>query len=302
MLTKEMLMGEPYGLPEDKATEIAALSEANERETFNTKFSEIHNGFDAIVKEVAGVEKEGSEKTSDYVRRVLGLQKTEVEKVRGEKETLTTENTTLKEQIAAGSGDKGLIESQKATIAELQNSLNTMKAEKEQSEANFAKQMLDYRITAEIESAIAGVNVKKGISDEALAVLKRQAVATLKESMNPTYLKGTDGVERLVFRDGNGAELRNPDNGYNPFTAQELVTKELTKYGVVDGRSSGGGGGRNTPPAGSGILNGVRTQSQAMDAIENHLSAKGIARTSKEWQTEFDRIWTEEKVSEMPLQ
>ena len=41
---------------------------------------------------------------------------------------------------------------------------------------------------------------------------------------------------------------------------------------------------------------------QAMDAIENHLSAKGIARTDSKWQEEFDRIWTEEKVSEMPLQ
>lgn len=302
MLTKEMLMGEAYGLNEEQAAAIAALSEANERDAFNAKFSEIHNGFDAIVKEVAGVEKNGSEKTSDYVRRALGLQKTENETLKGEKETLSNENKTLKEQIASGSGDKGLIESQKATIAELTNNLTAMKAEKEQAEQRFAQQMLDYRITAEIESAMSGVNIKKGVSDEALDVLKRQAVSTLKESMNPTYIKGADGVERLIFRDANGAELRNPDNAYNPFTAKELVTKELTKFGVVDGRGGAGGGGRNTPPAGGGVLNGVRTQSQAMDAIENHLSAKGIARTSKEWQTEFDRIWEEEKVGDMPIQ
>ena len=305
MLTKEQLMNEAgLGLNEEQAAAIAALSANDEQTTFNSKFSEIHNGFDAIVKDVTGMEKEGSEKTSDYVRRALGKLKSDGEGFKTERDNLTSENTTLKEQIANGSGaDKTLINNLRADVANLTSQLGALKTEKEQAEANHAKELRDIRITSEIESALGNISIKKGLSDQAVSVLKRQAVETVKGTMNPDIVKGSDGVERLVFRDENGAELRNADNNYMPFTAGELLTKELTKFGVVDGRGNGGAGGQGgNPPATGNILNGVRTQMQAMDAIENHLSAKGIARTDSKWQEEFDRIWTEEKVGEMPLQ
>lgn len=303
MLTKEMLTADETlkGLSDDQVTAIVTLSKNDEDAVFGAKFSEIHNNLDGIVREVTGQDKGGTEKTSDYIRRMLTEQKSAVETMQGERDTFRTKVGELEQQIAGGSADKELIKSQAATIESLREQYNTVKSEKESMETRYTSQIAEMKIRSAIEGSLGGIVMKEGYSEEALGVLRRQAVETVR-GMRPEFTT-VDGTETLVFHDEKGAEMRNPDNKQNLYTAKELLTKVLTGYGVVeDEQRRGGGGGRGSRRSSSVGIGTARTQTEAMDAIREALSAKGLSAGSAAWQTEFDQMWVDNKVDDLPLQ
>lgn len=304
MLTKEIITADNAlsGLTEEQVNAIVTLSTNDETVSFNKRFSELHNELDGVVKEVSGVEKAGSEKTSDYIKRVISTAKADADDAKGkvvEKEAFIND---LQSKIASGSGDKELIKTQEATIADLTNKFNAVKAEKDQLQNDFDTRMLDYRITSDITSAMSGVTFKEGINEQALSVIKQQAIQSVK-AMKPGYIADSNGTEHLIFHDENGAEMRNPDTQLNHFTAAELLAREFGKYGVLaDKGGKGGAGGRGGAGSGSGTfaLTGATTQMQAMDVISQHLAAKGIARGTQAYQDEFNKLWRESEASKLP--
>lgn len=302
MLNKDIISASELlkGLSEEQINAIVSLSENDEKAVFGQRFSEIHNELDAAVKEASGIEKAGSEKTSAYIKRVIETNKAVVDDIRKENVTLTEKIKDLEGKVALGSGDRELLDTQRATIADLQTKYNELKTEKERAEAAFEQRMLDYRINSAIEGALGGVKLKDGVNDEAANALKALAVNAVK-GMKPSFVKDGD-EEVLVFHDEAGAELRNKENGLNLFTAEELLKAELAKYGIVsEGRKAAGNGGTGSQGNGgtSGILAGATTQSAAYDAIKSYLASRGIATTDANYQTEFDKIWSESKAGEL---
>src|SRR5690606_2780632 len=99
----------------------------------------------------------------------------------------------------------------------------------------------------------------------------------------------------------------NPENQLNPFTASELLAKELKSMGVVDeGRKQQGAGtGGNAGGAGSGgnttiDISGARNQVEANEAITKSLLAQGLTRGSAEYEEASTQAWKDNEVAKLP--
>jgi hypothetical protein len=101
----------------------------------------------------------------------------------------------------------------------------------------------------------------------------------------------------------NGAVKRNPENNLRPFTAAELVAKELSTMGVLEtGRkqtgagSTGGQGGQGGNGSGGTVdLSGARTQDEAHEIIAKQLMAAGKINGSKEFADAMAQAWKDNK-------
>ena len=102
--------------------------------------------------------------------------------------------------------------------------------------------------------------------------------------------------------------MNNPDNSMNPFTAEELLRREMDKYGILatagKGGAGGGGGkgGNPNPNLGFIDLSGVRSQDEAVGIIDNFLRGKGYQVGSYEYQQKMTEYFKENKILELPLQ
>jgi len=76
MLTTEVI--KTLGVSDDIAEKIATLSANDENAVIGKKLADVHSQYDADVYSTTGIQREQSEKTYDYVKRVLSKFKTEV--------------------------------------------------------------------------------------------------------------------------------------------------------------------------------------------------------------------------------
>ena len=106
----------------------------------------------------------------------------------------------------------------------------------------------------------------------------------------------------------NGTPRRNPENNLRPFTASELVAKELATMGVLDtGRvqtgagTDPGTGGRGT--GGAVDLNGAKSQDEAHEILAKQLMAQGLINGSKEFADAMAKAWKDNRdvIKNLPL-
>lgn len=291
-LTEELLKKSEalQGLTEPQIAAIVELSKNDEDTVVGGKYRDFLNDFDASIKEASGVDKTTNEKTSSYLKRVLGEQKTAVEGLNTKIADLEKVKGELEGKIASGSGDKDLIASQKATIEKLTGEYNTLKGEKDKMEADHKAALLDMRIGTELNMALNEIAFKQDANPEIVNAMKKLAIDSVK-GMRPTYISDDQGAERLIFKDANGAEMRNKNNGLNFYTAKELLTEQLSKYGIVDdGKPAGGAGGGGSTPKPRTNISGARSKREFMEMAENTLHSKGLVYGTTEYQQELDRI------------
>ena len=100
--------------------------------------------------------------------------------------------------------------------------------------------------------------------------------------------------------------MRNAENSLLPYTAGELVTRELKAMGVLDeGRQQPGGG--TTPKVvhtDNGIVvdvTGAQTRTQATEMITQALLKQGLTNGSKEFQDAMTKAWEDNNVSALPM-
>lgn len=77
MLTREILVANAAlsGLSDEQITAITALSQNDENSVIAKKTGEIYGALDADILAVSGIAKNGTEKTYDYAKRVMGEMK-----------------------------------------------------------------------------------------------------------------------------------------------------------------------------------------------------------------------------------
>ena len=116
------------------------------------------------------------------------------------------------------------------------------------------------------------------------------------------------GGRRLVFKGQDGEIVRNPENHLEPFTAEELVRRELRQMGILDeGRQQPGSGTKPPKPqqgGASGALVDVsmaRTQNEAQEIIAQSLMKQGMVNGSKEFQKAMDDAWKANNISALPM-
>ena len=290
------------GLTDEQVTAIVEMSRNDETAVIGQKTGEIYGGLDADILAASGIAKNGTEKTYDYAKRVIGEIKGQAgsaAQMQQQIADLTKEKTRLEGELAKG-GDaetRRALAQAKADLAAVTGQYTELKTKYDAAEQGYAQKLMDVRLDGEFARASAGIKLRADLPQAVQSVLVNQAIAKVR-GMNPEFIDdGTGaGTKVLAFKDAAGAVLRNPETNLNPYTATELVTKELRTMGVLDEGRKQTGTGSGEAPLGGGTggavdISGARTQSEAADVISKGLLAQGMTIGSDKYQQAFDEAW-----------
>ena len=294
------------GITEEQAAKIAELSKADEDKVIGDKFGEVYRNLDSIIEKSTGVKRNGDEKTYLYMERAANEVRAKATAATKQVEELTAANAKLQKAIADGSQDtetKAKLQQAEKDLAAITKQFNDLKTEYDGAKDKFAKDVFHVKIESEVANALGGVKFKEGLTPTLMAMAKNTVLAKVKES-NPDSVDDGNGGKAIVFKDKDGAILRNQDNGLQPITVADIVTKELSAMGVLASKrkqtGSGGngnnGGGNNTTID----ISGAATQTEAYEAIAKTLFAKGLINGSAEFDAEMQKAWKENNVAKLP--
>lgn len=313
-LTTELLKGNAAtaGLSDEQINAVVEMSKNDETTVIGQKTGEIYGGLDADILAASGIAKNGTEKTYDYAKRVIGEIKAQAgnaTELQNQIAELTKEKGRLEQVIAKGGADaetKRALEQAKADLGNVTREYAELKTKYDTAQSEHEKALFGMKIDGEFAKATAGLKFKADLPQSVISVLTEQAVAKVK-AMNPEYIDDGNGGKILAFMD-NGTPRRNPENNLRPFTAAELVAKELTTMGVLEtGRKQTGAGsqGGGTGGQGSGTvdLSGARTQDEAHEIIVKQLLAQGKVNGTKEFDDAMTQAWKDnrEAIKALPI-
>lgn len=306
-LTTELLEANAAlsGLTDEQKSAIVEMSKNDETAVIGQKTGEIYGGLDADILAASGIAKNGTEKTYDYAKRVIGEIKGQAgnaAELQTQVSELTKEKARLEGIIAKGGSDaetKRQLDQTKADLANVTKEYAELKTRFDNEKSEHEKTLFDIKVDSEISKATAGLKFKADLPASVTSVLMQQAIAKVK-GMNPEYIDDGNGGTILAFKE-NGALKRNPNNNLNPYTASELITDELKSMGVLDegrkqaGAGSQGGGSGHGGGANAVDISGAKTQDEANEIIAKQLMERGLVNGSKEFEKAMSEAWKENR-------
>lgn len=317
-LTSELIKGNAAtaGLTDDQVNAIVELSKNDEITVIGQKTGEIYGGLDADILAASGIAKNGTEKTYDYAKRVIGDIKAKADSV-GQLNTqiadLNKEKARLEKVIADGGGDAETKKQLKQAQADLQSvtkNYTDLKTQFDDEKAKHEKEIFGIRIDSELDKAAGSIKFKADLPETVQRVLLTNAKAVVR-GMQPEYIDNGQGGKVLAFKGTDGAIMRNPENNLNPFTASELVMRELKTMGVLEtgkqtpgaGSSGGQGGGGGQGGNYAVDLTSAKSQSEADDLITKALLSQGLTVSSEAFHDAKSKIWTDNKdfITKLPV-
>lgn len=281
-------------LSEEQIEAVVTLAQNSEDELFRTKMGEHYRRLDESIEEHSGVARVGDEKTYDYLPRAIDAMKGNYENTIKD---LKGEIDTLKKSETADAALQARFDAQTKELNAAKKEYNSLREEFDRAKADHEKALNGVRIDNEITRAMDGIEFRAGLNAELLATAKERAIASVR-GKNPTF-EEKDGEQRLVFHEGEEPML-NRENQLKPFTAKELLIKELGKFDILNTRPATGTGSSDPKPRTTSTI-GAATQAEAMDKIEKEVIGKGFAKGSADFQAEVNRLWVENKCSELPM-
>lgn len=310
MLTGDTVLG---SLSEEQMNAIVTLSKNDEEAVIGARFREVYNRLDQTIADSTGVARDGDEKTYTYLERaakILAAKANSVDGLNTKINELTRERDRLKKAVEEGAADESLKKQLAQAQADLENvrqQYDTLKTETDQMKTQHAAELLGLQVDNEIRGAMGGIKFKAELPQALTDTILNQIIAKIK-GMNPSFEDDGKGGTTLMFKDDKGAIIRNPENRLEPFTAGELLQRELKTMGVLDeGRRQQGGGTAPNGGAGGGSgstvdISMARTQVEADDIITKQLMQQGLINGSAEFQAAKDAAWRDNNVSALPIQ
>lgn len=310
-LTTELLKANAAtaGLSDEQINAVVEMSVNDEATVIGQKTGEIYGGLDADILAASGIAKNGTEKTYDYAKRVIGEVKSKADGAQSQIAELSREKTRLEKALAEGGSDaetRKALNKANADLANVTKEYADLKTKYDNAEVEHQKAIFDMKIDGEFSKASAGIKFKADLPASVTSVLLSQAIAKVK-GMNPEYIDDGNGGKVLAFNE-NGTTMRNPENNLRPYTASELISKELKTMGVLEeGRKQTGAGSKEIPGGGSGAggvdISGARTQDEAQEIIARQLMQQGKVNGSKEFSDAMAEAWKANKdvIKALPL-
>lgn len=299
------------GLTDEQIAAITTLSANDENTVIGSKIGEIYRQMDTTIKTATGVDRDGDEKTYNYLERAskaLKEQAGEVATLTKQISDITKEKTRLEKVVAEGGLDaeaKKKLNQATADLASVQKQYNDLKAEHDSANEKHQAELFGIRIDSALTSATSGVKFKAELPKSATDVLLKQATDKIK-AMNPEYIDDGKGGKVLAFKDETGAVLRNPENQLMPYTAAELIGKELKTMGILEETRKQSGGGTQPPVGGKTVggslvdLSQAKTRVEANDMATKALLQNGLMAGTEEFTTQMTELWRENNVSDLP--
>ena len=314
MITQEMLAADAAlsGLTEEQRNAILTMSRNDEEVVIGNRFREVYNQLDATIAKSTGVPRNGDEKTYLYLERaanILAEKANSVEGLNSKIAELTKERDNLQKAIEKG-GDAELkrqLTQANADLTSVREQYNTLKGEYDKMKDGHAAELLGMQIDNALAAAKAGLKFKAEFPQVAIDTLLGQALAKVK-AMSPEFIDDGQGGKKLVFKGADGAIMRNNENRLEPYTATELLTKELRAMGILDEGRQQQGTGTQPPQTQQGSasvpvdVSMARTQTEADNIIHNQLNAQGLIRGSKAYEEAKTQAWKDNNISSLPIQ
>lgn len=311
-LTTELLRANATlaGLSEEQINAVVEMSRNDETAVIGQKTGEIYGGLDADILAASGIAKNGTEKTYDYAKRVIGEIKGQAGNSQSQIAELTKEKARLERALADGADaeTRKALTKANADLANVTKEYTELKTKYDNSEAEHQKAIFGLKLDGEFAKATAGLKFKADLPASVTSVILAQAVEKVK-AMSPEYIDDGNGGKVLAFNQ-NGTTMRNPENNLRPYTATELVAKELKAMGVLDeGRKQTGAGtdpnaGRQGGTGGTvADLSGARTRDEAHEILAKQLMSQGLINGSKEFEEAMNKAWKEnwETLKALPI-
>lgn len=304
-LTTELLKGNAAtaGLSDEQINAVVEMSKNDETAVIGQKTGEIYGGLDADILAASGIAKNGAEKTYDYAKRVIGEIKGQAgnaAQLQSQISELTKEKARLEKAVADGADaeTKRELTKAKADLANVTKEYADLKTKYDSAESEHAKAIFGMKIDGELSKASADIKFKADLPTSVTKVLLDQAIAKVK-SLNPEYIDDGQGGKILAFSE-NGTTMRNPENNLRPFTAAELMTRELKTMGVLETGRQQTGAGTKQPETGGASggsvdVSGARTQDEAHEIIAKQLMAQGKVNGSKEFADAMAQAWKDNR-------
>lgn len=299
MLTEEILKG-VEGLTPAQIDAIKTLSKNDEEVVIGAKIGEIHGGYEKDVLELTGQEKNKGEKAYDYVKRVLGAYKADLETSSSSLTALKAEKETLEAKFKEG-GDKALLQK----IKDAEDKIKAFELTREEEKAAFTAKEAEY------QEKIKGIKLEH-ILDKSLSSLKfssaypddavKRNIAAAKMSLFAEYQADFDEQGNAILRDKEGAIVRDKDDNNNPLTLSKAFAKNLDF--MIDKGKQGAGTGTTAPNGGRSValnLAGASTQVQADGKIKEYLMAQGITTTDPKYYEQSKQIREDNGVDKLPM-
>ncbi len=309
MLTIELLKAntQTAGLSEEQMNAVLEMSRNDESAVIGQKTGEIYGGLDADILAASGMSKDGTEKTYDYAKRVISTIKGQAGDAIKQVDELSKEKARLEKVIAEGGADaetKKALSKATADLANVTKEYTDLKSKFDNVQAEHEKALFGLKLDGEFAKATSGIKLKADLPASVSAIVMEQAIAKVK-AMNPEYIDDGNGGKVLAFNE-NGSTMRNPENNLRPYTATELIERELRTMGVIEtGRKQTGAGTKSIQPQGGTAvdLSGARTQDEAHEIIAKQLMAQGKINGSKEFSDALAEAWKANKdvIKALPL-
>lgn len=310
-LTREIISANAVlnGLTEEQITAITTLSQNDESTVIGQRIGEIYRQFDATIATTTGIQRNGDEKTYLYLERAakeLSEKVKTTESLNKQITELTKEKTRLEKVIADGVGDaetKKALEQARKDLTAVTKQFTDLKAEFDSVKEKHQRELFGVKIDNELSVARTGIQLKKELPTVVTDVVMSQAIEKIK-GLNPEYIDNGKGGTILAFKDETGAIMRNPENQLIPYTAKDLLYKELKSMGVVDEGRVQTGGGTTAPKTTTGgaiiDISGARNRVEAYENIASALMAKGLTNGSAEFDAEMQKAWKDNNVASLP--
>lgn len=299
MLTTETLKANETlaGLTDEQLAAIETLSRNDEDAVIGKRIGEIYRQMDDTIAKTTGVQRNGDEKTYNYLERaakdIAGRSETYTQQIAA----LEKEKQRLEKALAEGEGSAEYERKIRELRAELNNAktqYSKLAGKYDEAEKSHAKALAEVRINGEMERAAESLKLNEALPPAVAKMVRRQAV----ESVKKVYAPGFDEEDALVFHNADGTVMKNRNNLLMPVTAAELLTQELKNMGVLAEGSKRTGSG-TTPPKAS--VSAYSTQEEAMEAFSKEAMAKGLVKGTEAYQAEIDRLWKENGVKSLPI-
>ena len=172
-----------------------------------------------------------------------------------------------------------------ADLTQAQADLNAAKTHSDTSVGEWkskyeqeAKTNLELAYNSEAEKYLANLKFKPAYDESVVGMVKETIKREVLAKGTPSF-ETVNGTRQMVFKDQNGAILKNAANQLNPFTFADFAG-EIAKKHIVEG---GGGGGGTIGGQGTGSfaadLRGAKTKMEAAVLIKKIIAEEGIAIT-----------------------
>lgn len=308
MITKEILKANAVlsALTDEQISAIVTISQNDENTVIGQRIGEVYRQLDETIAKSTGVQRNGDEKTYLYLERASKILADSKNDLAKQIDTLTKDKDKLTKAIAEGADEetKKALSQAKKDLLSVTKQYSDLKEQFDAQAEKHTAELNNVKIENALTSATANIAFKKEFPQSVTQLALTQALNNVK-AMHPELIDDGKGGKTIAFKDENGVILRNPENQLNPFSAQELLKKELKNMGVLDeGRKQEGAG--TTPPEGSakGLnsvdVTGAKTRVEAYEAISASLMAQGMTNGSAEFDKAMQQAWKDNNVAALP--